>query len=279
MTSPEITAIIPNRNHGHLLRRAIDALLAQSVPPKEIIVVDDCSTDASCFVVDRYPQPVRLLRSLTHRGTNGALNMGLQEVKTSHVYFGAADDFVLPGFFENAACHFQGSSSVGLFYCPAEWHDYRTHLTWSMGTDTGSWSTSFIPTSSAVCSTDHVLALGGFRADLGCYADWFLVRGLAHLSGWRFSIVPGSRFHLYPDSYSNNGADRDTLIRLAQEVTFDFPWSRRYDLLPQFGMPMREICPDLPLLPCLRRSAETWARKHLPATIQKLLLRLYANAA
>lgn len=240
--------------------------------------MDDCSTDASCYVVDRYPEPVRLIKLPKHRGTNGALNVGLQEVKTSHVYFGAADDFVLPGFFDNAACYFQGSSSVGLFYCPAEWHDYRTKLTWRMGTDTGSWSTSFIPTSSAVCNTDHVLALGGLRNDLGCYADWFLVRCLAHLSGWRFSPVPGSRFHLYPDSYSNNGAGQETLSRLANEIA-GFPCSRWNDLLPQFGMPMREICPDLPLLPCLKRSAETWARKHLPAVAQKLLLRLYANAA
>lgn len=271
-----ITAVIPNRNHGHLLRRAIDALLAQSAPPKEIIVVDDSSTDASCRVVDSYPKPVRLLRPSARLGTNGALNLGLYEVKTSHVYFGAADDYVLPGFFERALKKFEATPTAGLFYCPAVWHDYRTKLTWQMGTNTGKWSTSFIPTSSAVCNARQVRGLNGFREQLGCYADWFLMRQLLSQSPVLFSPVPGSRFHLYPDAYSSKPVSEEVLKDIAGLVRTTLPYWSHEDLLTQFGMPMRRTCPDLPLLPCLRRSAETWARKWLPVTAQKLLLQAYA---
>ena len=51
---PTLSVVLPNYNHARYLPRALDALLSQELPADEIIVVDDCSTDASQEIVSRY---------------------------------------------------------------------------------------------------------------------------------------------------------------------------------------------------------------------------------
>ena len=50
METPSLSVILPNYNHSAYLPRALDALLAQTVQPMEMIVIDDCSTDDSLAV-------------------------------------------------------------------------------------------------------------------------------------------------------------------------------------------------------------------------------------
>jgi heptose III glucuronosyltransferase len=49
-----VSVIVPNYNHGSLLPRSLGALLQQSAPPQEILVVDDESTDDSVAVIEAY---------------------------------------------------------------------------------------------------------------------------------------------------------------------------------------------------------------------------------
>ena len=46
-----LSVVLPNYNHGHLVRRALAALVEQDRPPDEIIVVDDGSTDDSLAIL------------------------------------------------------------------------------------------------------------------------------------------------------------------------------------------------------------------------------------
>jgi len=47
--APRVSVIIPTRNRARMLREALDALAAQTLPPDafEVIVVDNCSTDGT----------------------------------------------------------------------------------------------------------------------------------------------------------------------------------------------------------------------------------------
>ena len=47
----KLSAILPNYNHGKYLNESIKALLSQTTPPHEIIVIDDGSTDNSLEVL------------------------------------------------------------------------------------------------------------------------------------------------------------------------------------------------------------------------------------
>ena len=57
-----ISVIIPNYNRESLLGQTITNLLKQSLPPAEIIVVDDGSTDGSIDVIRSFGTSVKLLQ-------------------------------------------------------------------------------------------------------------------------------------------------------------------------------------------------------------------------
>ncbi len=105
MGLPTLSAIIPNYNHGHCIGRALRAYLAQSVRPKEIIVIDDASTDDSVDMVEAFARQdpiVRLLRNETNLGTHPAANRGIGAACGDYVHVTASDDEVLPGFVEKS---------------------------------------------------------------------------------------------------------------------------------------------------------------------------------
>src|SRR5262245_37337052 len=105
MSAPLLSALIPNYNHARYLGECLDALLSQSRPPDEIIVVDDASTDDSFEVISgfaRREKRIQAFRNERNLGTIGTLNRALSLARGVYCYGGATDDYVLPGMFENS---------------------------------------------------------------------------------------------------------------------------------------------------------------------------------
>jgi glycosyltransferase involved in cell wall biosynthesis/SAM-dependent methyltransferase len=75
---PTISAIIPLYNGGKFIEEALRSVLAQTLPPKEIIVVDDGSTDDGPALVRAMAEkhPITLL-SKPNGGQSSARNMGV----------------------------------------------------------------------------------------------------------------------------------------------------------------------------------------------------------
>lgn len=102
---PTLSVVMPNYNHGHFIGAALEAIVGQSRPPDEVIVLDDGSTDDSVRViqgfVERLPR-VRLIRNEQRLGSNRSAMRGLECASGEFVYLAAADDRVLPSFFEKS---------------------------------------------------------------------------------------------------------------------------------------------------------------------------------
>lgn len=100
-----LSVVMPNYNHGHYIQDSLEAIARQSFKPLEVVVVDDASTDDSVEVIEsvirRYPF-VRLLRNPVNRGPNPSLESGFAQTSGDYIFFTAADDQVLPGFFEKS---------------------------------------------------------------------------------------------------------------------------------------------------------------------------------
>ena len=52
--TPAVSIIIPMYNTEKYIGECLDSILAQTFTDYEVIVVDDCSTDKSCEVVESY---------------------------------------------------------------------------------------------------------------------------------------------------------------------------------------------------------------------------------
>lgn len=102
---PSVAVIVPNYNDARYLQRCIRSVLDQEVPPDELIVVDDRSSDDSVDVIRSSikgsPGAV-LIENQTNLGTLGAIDVGLRHSRSDYVLFLSANDFVLPGIFAHA---------------------------------------------------------------------------------------------------------------------------------------------------------------------------------
>ena len=89
-----VSVVIPCYKLAHFLGDAIESVLRQSYPHREIIVVNDGSPDNTAEVSARYPE-VRYIRQ-ENQGVAEARNTGLRAVRGSYVVFIDADDRLLP---------------------------------------------------------------------------------------------------------------------------------------------------------------------------------------
>lgn len=95
--SVSVSTIIPAFNAAGFIRRALDSALAQEIPSSEIIVVDDCSSDATCEIVAGYADKgVRLVRHAQRGGVAAARNTGINASRGEFIAFLDADDEWLP---------------------------------------------------------------------------------------------------------------------------------------------------------------------------------------
>jgi glycosyltransferase involved in cell wall biosynthesis len=116
---PSVSVIMPNYNHGKWLARSLGALVAQTGPSKEIVLIDDGSTDNSAEIIAgfcRRHDCIRLVRHDVNRGYFAAIESGIGAARGEFVLFAAADDFVLEGLLARAEAALRAHPAAA-FYC------------------------------------------------------------------------------------------------------------------------------------------------------------------
>ncbi len=95
----DVTVILRCYNRAATVSDAIDSVLAQSLPAKEILVVDDGSSDGTAdLVLQRYEGHVTLLTHKENHGTGAAANTAIAAVTTPFFAFLDSDDTWHPDF-------------------------------------------------------------------------------------------------------------------------------------------------------------------------------------
>jgi glycosyltransferase involved in cell wall biosynthesis len=138
----KISAVIPTYNRQAHVLRAIESILAQTVPVEEIIVVDDGSTDGTSEAITaRYGSQVKVLRQ-KNAGVSAARNRGFREAGCEWIAFLDSDDLWLPAKIERQVeavtvlgpeygvcfsnCLFEGHpAGLGSVFEEAEFEDKR----------------------------------------------------------------------------------------------------------------------------------------------------------
>lgn len=198
----QLAVFLPNYNHGRYLPQALDALLAQTVPPREICVLDDASTDDSRDIIAGYASRFPLIRPIyrsDNRGVTRNVSDWLAQSTDRYVFFAAADDVVMPDLFERTLVLFEAYPAAGL--CSA-----LSRLLDADGRDLGSFDTprplaspGYIPPADAArFLMDHdswfqggttiynrmaLVQAGGFDEALAGFSDGFACRLVALTQG------------------------------------------------------------------------------------------------
>ena len=102
-TTPSVAVVMPAHNSAEFIRESICSVIAQTSEGWELIVVNDCSTDATCSIVEKLAASdsrIRLLHSGALLGPAGARNIGMENTSAPFIAFLDADDTLSPNSIE-----------------------------------------------------------------------------------------------------------------------------------------------------------------------------------
>ncbi|MBR6013178.1 MAG: glycosyltransferase [Selenomonadaceae bacterium] len=102
---PKISVIIPMYNSEKFIGECLDSVFVQTFQDFEIIVVDNCSTDKSCEVVENYVknfgEKIKLIRKNFNSGSAGdSNNIGFKNSCGEYIFFMESDDLITKTAFE-----------------------------------------------------------------------------------------------------------------------------------------------------------------------------------
>jgi glycosyltransferase involved in cell wall biosynthesis len=229
-----ISVLVANFNHARFLGKTLQAIVDQTRPPEEVIVVDDCSTDDSVAVIDSF-RPVlpelRLIRNPENLGVNRTFNRALNEARSNYISFCSADDWFEPVCLQKLAdaveklnhprlclsrfvqfiesedrwVHHGENSEIGHWYVSETEGPYffspedlrgilRRGYTW-------------LSLNGSLIHRDTLRRIGGYDPNLRWHADWFAVFTIAFRLGFAIVPQPLSVFRLSSENYSASMRD------------------------------------------------------------------------
>lgn len=244
ISEPTFGIVLANYNDAKYLRTSLPAMLNQTRPLDEIVIVDDGSSDDSVEYIQSlmadHPQ-IRLLVNEQNSGVIYSVNRALYEARADYVNWAASDDKVLPEFVEKSAAvleHHPKSainiSELAVFSTNDEeffpkrneafvfnlsgapaymtageaqaWHD--SHILWISG------NTTFL-------RREALVAMGGYRQKLEWHADWLV--GVVFALRYGIGVVPEVLAGLRTKEGSYSSAGISTFKRASEVIvaTFD----------------------------------------------------------
>ncbi len=107
---PRISLYVPAYNAEHYLGRCLEAVRAQTLPPDEVLVVDDGSTDRTAEIARSFG--VTVVPHGTNKGLAAARNTGLRSARNELVASLDADCRPEPEWLERLAARFVGERTA-----------------------------------------------------------------------------------------------------------------------------------------------------------------------
>lgn len=114
MQFPSVSIIIVNWNHGHLLNRCLDSLLAQEYNHYDINIVDNGSQDGSPEMLTKEYHDINLWSFPNNQGFSKAFNRGVKQTTGELVLSLNPDVFVKKGFLSEMVKAIHQDERVGI---------------------------------------------------------------------------------------------------------------------------------------------------------------------
>ena len=124
---PQISVIIPNYNHELYLKLRIDSVLKQTFQNIEIIILDDCSNDASKHIIESYRKHPKISKIVYNSKNSGSTfnqwEKGIHLASSDWIWIAESDDYADPYFLESLYCLTSKYNNVGI----ALSNSYKVH--------------------------------------------------------------------------------------------------------------------------------------------------------
>ncbi len=99
---PHFTVIIPLYNKENFVENTLKSIINQTFTNYEVLIVDDCSTDASVTKIQTYlSDKIRIISHSKNSGLSASRNTGIRNAAAQYVTFLDADDTWKPTLLES----------------------------------------------------------------------------------------------------------------------------------------------------------------------------------
>ena len=122
-----ISIVTPVYNAAAFIRQTMEMVRAQEYTDWELILVDDCSKDNSCEVIEEYIKEkpdarIRLIKKEKNEGAALTRNRGIKEARGRYIAFLDADDVWLPHKLQTQM-EFMNKTECGFVFAAYEFGD------------------------------------------------------------------------------------------------------------------------------------------------------------
>ena len=108
-----ITVIIPTYNKADFISQTIESVLQQTYKNFEIVIIDDCSSDNTEGVAQKYLSgKIRYFKHKTNWGPGATFNDGIKKARTEYITLIASDDILLPAHLELVINEFKKDKKI-----------------------------------------------------------------------------------------------------------------------------------------------------------------------
>jgi glycosyltransferase involved in cell wall biosynthesis len=197
----DVSVVIPVFNRASLLRWPLASIAAQTLLPREVIIIDDLSAPEEAAIIRslvaefRSSLNVRLLVNEQNRGNSYSRNRAINDARGKYVAILDSDDVWLPEKLERQMRLVEAAksrddrpvlSATGTYRITPEGEILHRKLCQARFDAVRIRQSNYIPTSSIVVDTAIAREIGGFAEDMRVGSDWeFFIR----LAG-RVQFVP-----------------------------------------------------------------------------------------
>jgi len=95
------TVVIPLFNKSNYISNTIKSVLAQTFQDFEVLIVEDCSTDASLKMVSAiHSDKIKIIQHEQNKGLSASRNTGIKNAASKYIAFLDADDVWKPNYLE-----------------------------------------------------------------------------------------------------------------------------------------------------------------------------------
>jgi len=124
MNHPKVSVIIPNYNHAEYLQQRIECVLDQTYTNLEVIILDDCSTDSSRDIINRYRRHPRIVHiEFNHKNSGSPFKQwkkGIDIAIGEWIWIAESDDYSDLFFLETMIQSLLLSPEAGMIYCDSK---------------------------------------------------------------------------------------------------------------------------------------------------------------
>ena len=275
----DLSVVMPTYKHAQYLPRALDALLTQSVRPREVIVINDASPDETAEILERYARndpAVKATHNESNRGVIACAKIGLAQASGKYLYFAASDDYLLPGFVEKSVGVLESHPQAGLCCSyfsivngetgeirpnPSGWCDAPRYF--SPAETERLLAHASIPGHTTILKRASFDAAGGLIADLEWHCDWFLNFVVAFREGMCHVPEMLALLTELPSSYSAEGHRSERQLQVIGAV-FDRLASPEFaDVAPAFARNGALSLLGTPVLAAAAGRPDAWSKATL----------------